>query len=86
MLCSKFHQFFVSLDKLFFGKSVFGIAGVVHDAVGDRELAARVVAAAHGLRNAYTLCKIVNMCKIIKVDISTKFAGFFVFFHRCYIR
>ena len=39
-----------ALEKLLLGKSVFGVAGVVHDAVGHSEHAAGIVAKTHGLR------------------------------------
>ena len=40
----------VSFDKLVLGHSVLGIARIVHDAVAELENSARIISAAHYLR------------------------------------
>ena len=48
------HAFFLhdlkSLRDLFFRHSILGVSGVVHNAVAHFKISARIVAAAHGLR------------------------------------
>ena len=73
-----------SLKKLLFGKSVFGISGVVHNAVGHPEHAARIVAEAHGLRElpAEDLLQERNVRDVIEIDDRAEFRGKRVFFSR----
>ncbi len=39
-----------ALKQLLSGKTILGIAGIIHDAVAHFENAARIIPAAHGLR------------------------------------
>ena len=65
-----------SLKELLGGHAVFGVAGVVHNAVGELEQAARVKTAADrlgaGSRNAL---KEIDMADVVKVDDGTQLVG-----------
>ena len=70
VLDALFHEGLVGFDHLGFGHAVLGVAGVVHDAVRERVDAARVVPAAHGLRQlaAAGLLAEVDVGDVIEVD------------------
>ena len=63
------HQFGVGLGHLVLAHAVFGIAGVVHDAVAQIERTARVVAAAHGLGNARNAAQELDVRQVVEVDV-----------------
>ena len=62
------------LEELLGGHAVFGVAGVIHDAIGELEQAARIKAAANrlgdGPRNAL---KELDMADVVKVDDGAQF-------------
>ena len=66
---------FEELEALYYlvvCKAVLGITGVVHYLIGYLEFSARIVAAADSFRNTAKLVKMLNVSKIINVDISTE--------------
>ena len=64
------------LEELLGGHAVFGVAGVIHDAIGELEQATRIKAAAdrlgNGPRNAL---KELNVADVIKVDDGSQLVG-----------
>ena len=64
------------LEELLGGHAVFGVAGVIHDAVGELEQSARIKAATDrlgdGSRNAL---KELDVADVVKVDDGAQFVG-----------
>lgn len=59
----------IGLDDLRLGHTVFCIAWIVHDAIGNLIDSARIIAAGNRLRDiAEGLFHVVNMCDVIEVD------------------
>ena len=59
----------VSVEKLFCGHTVFGIAGIVHNIIADLKYPARIETAADGLRNiADGFLQEINMRIIVQID------------------
>ena len=52
VLCTQLLQFFIPLDHLLFRKSIFCIAGVVHNCIADCKRPTRIIPAADRLRNS----------------------------------
>ena len=64
------------LEELLGGHAVFGVAGVIHDAVGELEQAARIKAAADRLGDgACNALKELNVADVIKVDDGAQLVG-----------
>ena len=68
LLGAKLHEAAVTLDHLLLREAVFRVAGVVHDAVGNREISAGVQAAADELRNGGDVPEEVNVRQVVEVD------------------
>ena len=65
-----------SLKELLGGHAVLGVAGVIHDAVGELEQSARIKAAAYRLGDrARNALKELDMADVVKVDDGTQLAG-----------
>ena len=65
-----------SLEELLGGHAVLGVAGVVHDAVGELEQAARIKAAADRLGDgSRDALKELDMADVVKVDDGTQLVG-----------
>ena len=64
------------LEELLGGHAVFGVAGVIHDAVGELEQAARVKTAAYRLGDgARDALKELDMAYVVKVDDGAQLVG-----------
>ena len=64
------------LEELLGGHAVFGVAGVIHDAVGELEQAARIKAAADRLGNGpCNALKELDVADVVKVDDGTQLVG-----------
>ena len=64
------------LEELLGGHAVFGVAGVIHDAVGELEQAARIKAAADRLGDgACDALKELDVADVVKVDDGAQFVG-----------
>ena len=62
------------LEELLSGHAVLGVAGVIHDAVGELEQAARIKAAAYRLGDgARDALKELDMAYVVKVDDGAQF-------------
>ena len=59
---------FISLNNLFMSHTVFCIAGVIHNVVGNGKMSAGIVTAADCFRNVGNLFQKVNMSNIIQID------------------
>ena len=59
---------FISLNNLLMSHTVFCIAGVIHNVVGNGKMSAGIVTAADGFRNVGNLLQKVNMSNIIQID------------------
>ena len=65
---------FVSLNNLLMSHTVFCIAGVIHNVVGNSKMSAGIVTAANSFRNIGNLFQKVNMSNIIKINGYIQFA------------
>ena len=64
------------LEELLGGHAVFGVAGVVHDAVGELEQTARIKAAADRLGDgACDALKELDVADVVKVDDGAQLVG-----------
>ena len=64
------------LEELLGGHTVFGVAGVIHDAVGELEQAARIKAAADRLGDGpCDALKELDVADVVKVDDGTQLVG-----------
>ena len=75
MLCALLHQHFVCLHHLLPGHTVFGIAGVIHNAVGNGKMAAGIKAAADGFGYARHLFQKFHMGQVVQIDDRAHFFG-----------
>ena len=66
---------FISFDNLLMSHTVFCIAGVIHNVVGNGKMSAGIVTAADGFRNIGNLFQKVNMSNIIKIDVYIQFTS-----------
>ena len=80
------HQQFIRFHHLHFCHSVFGIAGVIHDTVGNGKMPARIKTAADCFRNACYLFQKINMGQVIQIDNNPHLFRQLHIFHRCFIR
>ena len=74
----------ISFEKLLLGHSVLGIARIVHDAVAELINSARIISAAHHLRELRSddAFKERNMCNIIKIDYASELGTERILFSR----
>ncbi len=76
------HQLCVSLGHLILTHAVFGVAGVVHDAVAQLEDTARIKTAADGLGDAGDLFQKLYMGQIVEVDVRAQVIRLLHVLHR----
>ena len=64
----------IGIKKLLLRHAILGISGIVHDSVAHPEYAARIVAAAHGLREGISekLLQRCNVRNVIQIDDGTE--------------
>ena len=62
------HQSAVSLRQLSTGHTVFGVFWLIHNMITDRELSARIIAAADRFRNSAGRFQRVDQRKVIQID------------------
>ena len=84
------HPFFlensIGLYNLSVGHTILGVTGIVHDAIGKLIDAARVIAAAYGIRQGADLPLIeINVTDVIKINDSPDLSGIAELFRRSII-
>ena len=76
------HQFGVGLRHLVLAHTIFGIAGVIHDAIAQVKDSTRIVAAADGFGNTRHPLQELHVGQIIQVDVGAQFVGLLHILHR----
>ena len=61
-------KFFISFSHLRTSQTIFSIAGIVHDVIGNSEMTTRIVAAADGFRNICYFFQEINVSNIVQIN------------------